>query len=228
MKKSLMLAMVAIAVCAMPLVKADERLQYGFKFGVVQNSFNPYPQVASQHFQSLDMNSRMGLLAEAFYDWQAFRKAPFFFFSFGTGYKMLGVKGNFVTDDTPEVTGSFRNYFHCMEFPVGVKFVGTRFAGRPFVGAGMQIDWIVADSEKLEITSPVGVTGIDADTRPPYHTKVNAGWYFNTGLEIPTKSYFYVFEFRFIQWGRDNFKPENSFYGREDQEFQITFGVKIR
>jgi hypothetical protein len=208
----------------------DERFQYGLKFGIVQNSFEALPDSTLNPFATLEIDGRTGFMAEAFYDYQlAPKQMPPLYLTFGLGYKLLIMRGEFMTDDDPPLTGDFHNYFHTLDFPVGAKMIFKQFQGRPFVGAGLQMDAIIAESKSQGGTHGTPDDALpDFESIPDYRTRLNTGIYVNGGFEIPGGNYLYVFEFRYIHWSRDNFTADTSFYERSRGEIQWTFGVKIR
>jgi hypothetical protein len=224
----LFVAILALALCPM-LLHAESRLQYGFKFGVSVNSFDEIPNSPNNPFETADVNGQLGYIAGVFYDYQLMKGNSGLYLTFGGAWKMLSMKGNFATDDDPPITGDYKNYFHLVDIPIGLKYVFKQYNGRPFAGAGFQMDVIAADQQTF------GVDGHDElqddppwDTTPIYASRVNTGVYFHGGFELPSKKYLYVFEVKYIRWTRDNFTPAESWFERGQGEFQFTFGVKIR
>lgn len=224
----IVLILIVSAICV--TAQVEERFQYGLKFGVVQNQFEVIPDSPLNPFESLEIDGRTGFMAEAFYDYQLLPdKMPPLHMTFGLGYKLLIMRGQFKTAGDTPVTGDFHNYFHTLDFPVGVKMVFKQFNGRPFVGAGLQMDAIVGETVSSGGTHGTADEALpDFETIPDYRTRLNTGVYFNAGFEIPSTNFLYVFEFRYIRWSRDNFDAETSFYERSNGEIQWTFGVKIR
>lgn len=229
MKSRVVLLVLIMNVFLLTFLHAEDRFQYGFKFGIVNNGFNKYGSGHGNPFNEVSLDSRMGFTAGAFYDWQAFSKLPYLNVSFGAGYKLLRLSGSFNTADATPVLGEFTNYYHLIDAPIGIKFISSHYRGRPFFGAGLQIDAVVGESQSIDFsngsTPPAGTT---YDTIPPYSSRINYGPYIHGGFEIPTANYFYVLEVKYIIWGQDMFKPETSFYGRDKNEVQITFGIKVR
>jgi hypothetical protein len=208
---------------------AEERLQYGFKFGVVYNSFKEIPGTPNSPFETATVNGQLGYIAGIFYDYQLLQNYPNLYLTFGGSWKLLSFKGDFTTADDPPITGDYKDYFHAVDIPIGLKYVFKQFNGRPYAGAGFQMDILVADQQTF------GVTGHDElqdnppwDTTPIYASRVNTGVYFNGGFEIPGKRYIYVLDIKYIRWTRNNFTAQDAWFDRDDGEVQFTFGVKIR
>jgi hypothetical protein len=201
----------------------DSKMQYGFRFGVVFNGFESTHTAANSPFLDETVEKKVGFLGGAFYDFRVYQGNPILLVTTGINYKMLRFKGNFVTEDTPAVLGSYNNLFHCVDFPVGLKAVLTHMNGRPFFGAGLQMDVIAVDSRTIS-----NVPIEQYDTIPAYNSRFNLGPYFQAGFEVPTNSYYYCFEFRYIHWGKDNFTPNSCFFSRNKGEIQLTFGLKFR
>ena len=228
MKQRIVLILL-LALSLAVLIHAEERFQYGFKAGVVVNSFDEIPGSLNNPFGTATVNGQLGYIAGVFYDYQLLKNNPNLYLSFGGSWKMLSFKGDFTTEDDPPITGDYKNYFHLVDLPIGAKYVFKQFNGRPYAGGGFQMDIIVADHQSF------GVTGHDDlqsdppwDTTPIYASRVNTGVYFNGGFEIPSKKYIYVLDIKYIRWTRDNFTPQEAWFERGDGEFQFTFGVKIR
>jgi len=206
-----------------------KKFTYGVKFGIVKNSFDYLPDGANNPFQALDFDSKTGFIGGVFYDWAPLKYTNKVNITFGLSYKMLVFKGDFVSLDNPPIIGDFKDYFHCLDVPIGIKLVNTNMNGRPFIGAGIQTDFIIAESQTTGIQhSDTMETEPHYDTIPTYNSKANIGTYFCTGFEIPGQSYLYVIQFKYIRWGKDNFTSADSFFNRNKNELQITFGIKLR
>ncbi|MBP7865241.1 MAG: outer membrane beta-barrel protein [Acidobacteria bacterium] len=227
MKKHRFPLMLVCAVMLFGTVLADDddgpRFQYGFKFGLVRNGFEALPSSPTNPFSAVKVDGKLGFLGGAFYDIALFRGGQDIYFTTAAAYKFLNFKGDFATTDTPPVLGDFRVYFHVLDLPVGVKVAFNKMNGHPYVGAGVQTDFILAHSQS---TNTTGVTQ-DYNLVPAYNSRTNVGFYFNGGFEIPSSSFMYVIDFKYIWWGLDNFTGAETFYKRNKGELQFTFGIKI-
>lgn len=223
-RKLTVCALVLLAVCPFLLAEKDlSRMQYGFRFGIAKNGYTLVPDGGGNPFADVNIESRTGFIAGAFYDIFLRQGTVNLYFTTSANYKVTFFKGNYVTAGETPVLGKFKNIFHIVDVPLGIKMSIAKLNGRPFFGGGLQLDFIVGDG-----TTFSGGDGTEYDTIPAYNTRVNAGPYFNAGFEIPIKTFIYCFEFKYIAWTRDNFVPSTSFYKRDKGELQLTFGIKVR
>lgn len=223
-KALFLLGFFLVWACFLPAQDQTPRLQYGFKFGIIKNSFTALPNSPNNPFSAMELDSKIGFIAGTFYDVAIFRGSPIIYFTTGASYKFLNFKGDFATKDDPVVLGDFHNYFHVLDIPVGIKVAFDKMNGRPYLGAGVQTDFMLAENKSVNTS---GATATEIDTIPGYNSRVNVGFYINTGFEIPTSSIMYCIDFKYIWWGMDNFTAEQSFYKRSKGEIQLTFGLKF-
>jgi len=226
MNKKIILLPLLILLAMGLTAAADRQFKYGVKLGVVKNSFEYLPDGANNPFDSTDIDPYWGFIGGVFYDVQIFKGNPIVYFTFGGSYKLLAFKGDFAIADDPPLVGDFKNYFHTIDVPVGFKFVHPTMNGHPFFGIGLQSDFIVAESTSIDFSGepPEG----SYETIPEFDKRHNLGMYLSTGFEIPGNSYAYVFQVKYIRWSHNNFTAANSFFERNRNEFQITFGIRIK
>jgi len=225
MKKYTIILFFLFAFLMLSFGLGEDRWSYGVKFGIIRNGFEGIIGSPNAPFASVDIESATGVMAGAFYEYKlAPKKVPGLEFVFGVGYKLNYMKGDYATAATPPMIGDFKNYFHLLDVPIGLKYAIQQMNGRPYLGIGVQTDYILGESQT---TSSGGEPTPDVDTIPEYNSRINAGIYFAGGFDIPGKKYSYLIEIRYIRWMRDNFKPQPSYFLRNAGELQLTLGIKV-
>ncbi len=229
MKTKIAMLGLLILVCLPLTTLADKRFQAGVKFGIVRAPFETIPDGANNPFDAVNIDSRIGFIGGVYYDYQILRRYPGVFFTFGASYKLINFKGNYLYEGETPVLGNFKNYFHTIDIPVGMKMEYNHLNGRPFFGAGLEVEIIAAESHTQGFgDNPHPDTVPTFNTITPYKQRTNLGPYFCAGFEIPGQTYAYTIEFRYVRWAQDNWTGDSSFYNRGKGEIQVTLGIKIR
>lgn len=206
--------------------RKNEKFKYGIKFGFLWNDFSALENGANNPFLTDKISSKTGLIGGVFYDYFLKRNMAV---TFGLNYKLLVLKGTYVTDTDTPILGDFKNYYHCIDIPAGVKLYNLNMNGRPFVGGGIEYERIIADDTTFSISGEGDESYVESlNTIPGYNSKSNLGPYVNFGFEIPGYNLNYVLEFKYIRWMQDTFEGDLTFYDRSKNEFRIMFGVKIK
>ncbi len=206
--------------------KRNEKFKYGVKFGLLWNDFSALSDGANNPFLSDKITSKTGLIGGVFYDYFLKRNLAV---TFGLNYKLLVLKGTYVTDTETPILGDFKNYFHCIDIPMGVKLYNMNMNGRPYIGGGLEYERIVGDDKTFSISGEGDMDYVESlNTIPGYNSKSNLGPYMSFGFEIPGINYNYILEFKYVRWMQDTFEGDLTFYERSKNEFRILFGLKIK
>lgn len=204
---------------------SNSRVQYGFRFAYVNNDVSAIPGGANNPFTTVTLKGQPGFVAGVVYDAMLYRGRTSVAFSFGAGYKLYHFKGNFTAPNgTSTVNGTFHNYYHMLDMPLGVKVINSHLAGHPYVGGGLQIDYALGERSNVK----AGGSSATYNTTPGYSSRVNTGLFGCVGLEIPGGGFNYCVEGKYIDWNRDNFKKDMAFFQRGGSEFQIAFIIKTK